>query len=104
MRLLPQGPELLLWQALRAGQLGVPFRRQVVLANRYIADFAAPSLHLVVEVDGGVHARRRTADARRERDLRRLGFQVLRIPAELVMLNPAAAVGLVGAAVARLRR
>jgi very-short-patch-repair endonuclease len=28
-----------LWQELRSGKLGVPFRRQVVLLNRLIVDF-----------------------------------------------------------------
>jgi hypothetical protein len=38
-------------------QLGVAFRRQVRIDNRHIVDFSAPSLKLVVEVDGGSHAR-----------------------------------------------
>jgi very-short-patch-repair endonuclease len=46
-----------------AGQLGVSFRRQVPLGNRFIVDFLAPVARLVVEVDGGYHARRREADA-----------------------------------------
>ena len=35
--------------------------------------------------NGGYHALRRTADARRDRALRRLGYRVLRIEAELVL-------------------
>ncbi|MBE7483347.1 MAG: DUF559 domain-containing protein [Polyangiaceae bacterium] len=38
-----------------------------------------------MEVDGGYHQRRRGADARRERALRRLGYRVLRLDAELVL-------------------
>ena len=60
------------------------FRRQVPL-GRYIADFVAPAVRLVVEVDGGYHARRRAADARRDRVLARLGYRVLRLDAELVV-------------------
>jgi hypothetical protein len=63
MRLHAQEPDRALWRELRGGQLGVAFRRQVVLGNRYIADFVAPSLRLVVEVDGAVHAQRGVADA-----------------------------------------
>jgi very-short-patch-repair endonuclease len=37
-----------------------------------------------VEVDGGHHARRSAADARRDRALARMGYRVLRLPAELV--------------------
>ena len=49
----PTPSEEVLWQALRSNALGVAFKRQVPLGNRYIADFFAPSLGLVVEVDGG---------------------------------------------------
>jgi very-short-patch-repair endonuclease len=99
MRLHAQEPERALWRELRGGQLGVAFRRQVVLGNRYIADFVAPSLRLVVEVDGAVHAQRGVADARRDRDLGRLGYQILRIPVEGVMRERTQAVALVRQAV-----
>ena len=46
----------------------------MVLADRYIADFCAPAACLVVEVDGGYHARRNRADARRDEVLRLRGF------------------------------
>jgi hypothetical protein len=67
MRLFVQEPERALWRELRGGRLGVPFRRQVVLGNPYIADFVAPALRLVVEVDGDIHAWQGTAcvDVRR---------------------------------------
>ncbi|MGC4067409.1 MAG: DUF559 domain-containing protein [Polyangiaceae bacterium] len=80
----PTRTEALLWSALRAGQLGVTFRRQVVVGGRYIADFVASSVRVIVEIDGGYHERRRTADARRDRDLRRLGYTVLHLTAEAV--------------------
>jgi very-short-patch-repair endonuclease len=73
-----------LWQAIRARKLGVVFRRQVVVAGRFIADFLAPSARLIVEVDGRQHERRGAADARRDRVLGRAGYRVLRLPAELV--------------------
>jgi very-short-patch-repair endonuclease len=50
----------------------------------YIADFAALAAKLVVEVDGAYHSRCQSADARRDRNLRRLGYRVLRIEAGLV--------------------
>ena len=104
MRVFATEPEVVLWRELRGSRLGVAFRRQVVLGNRYIADFAAPSLRLVVEVDGGIHARQRTADARRDRDLARLGYHVLRVPARLVLDDLPAAVALVSAAIEVCRR
>jgi len=72
--------EAALWEALRGGRLGVAFRRQAVLLDRYIVDFYAPSLRLVVEVDGGYHRLRESADARRDRELRRAGYTVVRLP------------------------
>jgi crossover junction endodeoxyribonuclease RuvC len=63
----------------------VRFRRQVVIGSSFIADFTAPAARLVVEVDGGYHAERRAADARRDRKLRRLGWRVVRLDAELVV-------------------
>jgi len=94
MRGAPTSSEEALWRALRAQQLGVRFRRQVPL-GRYIADFVAPSARLVVEVDGGCHSDRAQLDARRDRALARLGYRVLRLPAELVLRSPAVALSLV---------
>jgi len=91
--------EALLWRALRGKQLGVVFRRQVVVGG-FIADFAAPAARLIVEVDGGVHAERRGGDARRDEKLRRLGYRVLRLEAALVLRRLPEAVALVRAAVA----
>jgi very-short-patch-repair endonuclease len=48
--------EARLWSQLRSRQVeGVKFRRQVPIAG-YVADFAAASARLVIEVDGGQHA------------------------------------------------
>jgi very-short-patch-repair endonuclease len=63
-----------------------------------IADFVAPSVKLVVEVDGGYHAERVRADARRDRELGRLGYRVLRVSAELVVRDIERAQELVRAA------
>src|SRR6478609_5015738 len=90
MRGAPTESEARLWRALRSSQLGVAFRRQVPLLG-FIADFYAPSARLIVEVDGAYHARRLTADARRDRKLARAGYRVLRLPAELVMRDLPAA-------------
>jgi very-short-patch-repair endonuclease len=62
------------------------------VVGRFIADFAAPSVRLIVEVDGGYHARRTRADAARDEKLRRLGWCVLRIPAEVVLRDLPAAI------------
>ena len=84
MRHAPTRSEELLWRgALSGRRLGVVFRRQYRV-GRYVADFAAPAVGLVVEVDGACHARRSAADERRDRVLERAGWRVLRLPAELV--------------------
>ena len=93
-----------LWLELSAGKLGVSFRRQVPLAGRWIADFFASSVRLVVEVDGSVHERTRRADARRDEKLRRLGYHVLRLEAEVVLRDLPRAVALVREALGRLAR
>ena len=96
-RAAPTTTEALLWEAVRAQRLGGRFRRQVVL-GRYVVDFVAPRANLVVEVDGEVHAGRTGADARRDRDLGRMGYRVLRLPRALVQERPEEAVALVVAA------
>jgi very-short-patch-repair endonuclease len=97
-RAAPTTTEALLWEALRAEKLGVRFRRQVVL-GRYIADFVAP------RAKARGRGRRRGAsrgasgaDARRDRDLGRMGYRVLRLPRELVQERLEEAVALVVAA------
>ena len=83
MRLAPTATEAKLWSALRRGALGVRFRRQVVLGP-YVVDLFAPSVGLVVEVDGGVHAESAERDAARVRALEAMGLRVLRLDARLV--------------------
>ena len=80
------GPERLLWSVLRAGQLGVKFQRQVVLAP-YIADFAARSERLVIEIDGETHVGRELADAARTQALEARGYRVLRFSNSEVVAN-----------------
>ena len=90
MRTRHNAAEIALWQQLRAGQLGVSFRRQVVLLGSCIVDLYCPAARLVVEVDGAYHAEpaRKRADARRDRRLVKAGYRVVRLPAELVLKQP----------------
>ena len=69
-----------LWQALRSGQVdGASFRRQHPI-RPYIVDFCAPSLKLVIELDGGQHGREPfiAKDAARTEWLTKQGFVILR--------------------------
>jgi very-short-patch-repair endonuclease len=95
--------EAALWSALRVGALGVTFRRQVPIGGCFIGDFVASEIKLVVEVDGSWHRKRATADARRDRELQRLGFTVVHLPAALVERQLAVAVERVRETVVVLR-
>jgi very-short-patch-repair endonuclease len=97
MRRAPSEPERILWQALRASQLGTPFRRQVVVAG-FVVDFFALAARLVVEVDGVQHRSRRGADRRRDARLALLGLRVLRLEAQLVLAQPAEAIAQIAVA------
>lgn len=92
--------EYALWQSLRGRQLGVTFRRQYVIAGCFIADFAAPSVRVIVEVDGAYHVGRAAADERRDRRLERMGWRVARIPAKVVLHDLPAVVEVIRAAIA----
>src|SRR5262245_991764 len=96
-------PQQMLWNAIAAGRLGVYFRREIVLLERYIVDMLAPSIGLIVEVDGRCHERRRDADARRDRALAQAGYHVLQIEARVVLRELQVAVARVKEAVVRLR-
>jgi len=101
MRFSSTPSEAALWARLRARQLGVSFKRQVVIGN-FIADFYAPATRLIVQVDGDVlHEHARSRDAVRDRKLVRAGYTVLRIPASLVERDVAAATALVQQALHR---
>jgi very-short-patch-repair endonuclease len=72
------GVERLLWSKLRSRQLhGVKFRRQHPVAG-YIVDFCCPERLLVIELDGGRHMEHQTADIKRDADLERQNYHVLR--------------------------
>ncbi len=74
-----------LWACLRAlKDEGFHFRRQHAI-GRYVADFCAPRQHLVIEVDGGQHARQRGPDVDRTTYLKARGYRVIRFSNARVM-------------------
>lgn len=101
LRSAPTRSEEMLWLALRSGIAGASFRRQVPLLG-FVVDFLAPRLRLIIEVDGGYHVLRTTADDRRDAKLARAGYLVLRLSHELVVNDLPAAVAFVRSAVAAL--
>jgi very-short-patch-repair endonuclease len=71
---------MLLWYRIRRKQLcDVQFYRQKPIAN-YIVDFYAPTIKLVIEVDGGQHFENKHLeyDSKRDNHLLTLGLNVLR--------------------------
>ena len=79
LRNQPTDAEKRLWHFLRAGKLGVKFRRQAAI-GAYIADFVCFSHRLIVELDGPqhVHDNGKDRDARRTAWLASRGFRVIR--------------------------
>jgi len=72
--------ERTLWAALRAGQLGVRFRRQYSV-DAFVLDFYAPQCKLAVEVDGNSHFTSEAVqyDEQRTRHLGTFGIEVVRV-------------------------
>jgi primosomal protein N' (replication factor Y) len=69
--------ERVLWRQLRQRQLGWRFRRQYPIPP-YIVDFACIEARLIVEADGGQHARAGDHERRDERLIAQ-GWRILRL-------------------------
>jgi very-short-patch-repair endonuclease len=88
MRQNPTAAEHLLWACLRRNAIGVPVRRQHVIAG-WLVDAYVPAARLVIELDGGVHDHQAAQDAERDETLRALGLRVVRLPNEKFLANHA---------------
>lgn len=70
--------ENLLWRRLRNRQLaGFKFRRQQPVGS-YIVDFINFEKKIVIEIDGGQHAKFKNKDKKRNEWLYKEGFEVMR--------------------------
>lgn len=69
--------EKILWKALQKSQLGLKFRRQYSVGN-YILDFYCPEKRLGIEIDGGIHVKRKELDEYRTRTIEKLGVRIIR--------------------------
>ena len=63
---------------------GYQFLRQMPI-EKYVADFACRKLKLVIELDGYSHNDRFEKDKKKDNDLNKLGYTVLRFPERQVM-------------------
>lgn len=78
MRHVPTESERKLWFHLKGrGFGGYKFKRQVLIGS-YIVDFVCIERRVIVELDGGQHADRKTYDRKRDAFLEAKGFRVLR--------------------------
>ena len=84
----PTEAESILWNAIRASQCGVRFRRQHIIGD-YIIDFVCLSKQLIIEVDGAYHLNETQMlfDEQRSDKLKQLGFRVIRFKNEEIIAN-----------------
>ena len=80
---MPTNAERLLWLHLQKNKLGLPFRRQYIIADN-IVDFVCLPARLVIEIDGGYHddIRQQYHDLARTNEIEKLGFNVIRFTNE----------------------
>jgi len=93
--------EQVLWKELRKYGLGRRFRRQFPIPP-YIVDFACVEARLIVEADGGQHARPGDHELR-DRELRRQGWRILRFWNNEIPANPQGVLRTIAEAVGRPR-
>lgn len=82
----PTDAEWIIWQRLRAKQIGYKFRRQHPI-DKYIVDFVCIEKKLVIEIDGKMHDNQKEEDESRTDKLNQKGFKVIRFANEEVIIN-----------------
>ena len=93
------------WQYIRKEQLGVRFRRQVPI-GKYIVDFFALNIGLVIEIDGGQHYDKDVAKKDEEISdaLNNSGLTVVRYNNYEVLTNIEAVIESIGQMVDKLNK
>ena len=76
-----------LWKTLLSkGQIGVSFKRQRPI-DRFIVDFFAQEIKLIIEIDGSSHLNKSEYDRYRQDRLEKLGYHFLRFNEGEVLQN-----------------
>tara|TARA_R110002020_G_scaffold36426_1_gene109528 strand:- start:306 stop:617 length:312 start_codon:yes stop_codon:yes gene_type:complete len=102
MRRQPTEAEAKLWHLLRNRRLAdFKFRRQVPVGP-YIPDFVCFAARLIIEADGGQHAES-LRDVKRDAELARRGFRVLRLWNNDILDRPDAVLDAIWAALHEVR-
>ena len=97
--------ETILWRYIRRKQIyGIQFYRQKIIGN-YIVDFFAPSINLIIEVDGTYHniLEQRYQDQERDAYLSSLGIIVLRITNQKIITSITTSIQKIKNTILRLR-
>jgi len=98
LRKEPTPAESKLWACLRGNKLnGVSFRRQHAI-GKYIVDFCAVKLKLVIELDGSQHIEQSEYDVARTSYLESQGYKVIRFWNNQVMNDIQGVVGAINTA------
>lgn len=76
-----------LWKlVLSRRQVGPSFKRQRPIDN-YIVDFFCAEINLIIEIDGSSHNQKSLKDQERQKELKNLGFHILRFKESEVLNN-----------------
>lgn len=83
----PTPAEKALWDTLKNKRIkGFKFRRQHKI-GQFIVDFYCHNAGLIIEVDGGIHEKRKSEDQVRSRFFRTLGLRVIRFSNEEILTS-----------------
>ena len=84
----PTEAESIIWNLIKGKQLGVSFRRQHII-GQFIADFSAPTIKLLIEIDGGYHQlpEQMISDEQRAECLQSKGYHIIRFTNEQVIAD-----------------
>ncbi len=96
--------EIILWSRLRSRQIsGHKFRRQQPIFD-YIVDFYCHELKLIIEADGEIHFLREIQDADKKRDrlLKRNGYNILRFSNFEIETNLNATINMINSFISKI--
>lgn len=83
----PTEAEKIIWQELlMKNKTGFKFLRQKPI-NRFIVDFYCSQLNLAIEIDGGYHQKNKNYDESRDKFLKQIGINTIRVTNDEILKN-----------------